>query len=153
MQTYHICFLKSKLFKKLYMGRKRTSDDEQFGQEFARQLRPHYDRKIAAGETEKAFAARIGVDRGGLQRYLTKHAMPSFRTIVLAYRQFGILLPYAGIDTLPLISKIRKKHRRPSELQMDLPLTIEAPDGEIDVVVKKKSSQRYRLQLHIKKVG
>jgi hypothetical protein len=36
---------------------------------------------------------------------------------------------------------------------MDLPLTIEAPQGEITVIVKKKSAQRYRLQVHVRKTG
>jgi len=34
---------------------------------------------------------------------------------------------------------------------MTLPLTIEAPEGEIEVVIKKKSAQSYRLQLQIRK--
>jgi transcriptional regulator with XRE-family HTH domain len=130
---------------------KRTPDDQQFGEEFARQLQPHYDRALAAGETEKIFARRLGVDRGGLQRYLKKHATPSFRTIVCAYREFGIAIPYAGTVTAPLISRKGRRRRYSSDLQMTLPLTIEAPEGEIEVVIKKKSAQSYRLQLQIRK--
>lgn len=132
---------------------KRTEEDEQFGEQFARALKPFYEQAIADGDTETEFARRLGVNRGGLQRYLTKHAMPCHRTIVLAFRQFGIVVPYAGISTSPLLSRIGRRRRRVSELQMDLPLTIEAPSGEIDVVIKKKAPQRFRLQLRVRKTG
>src|SRR5258708_34387551 len=117
---------------------KRTEDDQQFGAEFAKRLLPFYDRALAAGETEKAFARRLGVDRGGLQRYLKKHAAPSLRTVVLAYREFGISIPYAGVETGPFVSRKGRKHGRSSELQMDLPLTIEPPQGESNIWVKTK---------------
>ena len=132
---------------------KRTEEDQQFGYEFAKRLKSFYDAALTEGVTEKAFARRIGVDRGGLQRYLQKHAMPSHRTIVLAYREFGIAIPYAGIETRTLISSKGKKRRQFSELQMTLPLTIEAPQGEIDVQIKKRTSQRFRLQLQVRKIG
>jgi transcriptional regulator with XRE-family HTH domain len=133
---------------------KRTDDDQQFGAEFARRLKPFYDEAIANGQTEKEFARRIGVDRGGLQRYLRTYAMPSFRTIVLAYREFGIALPYASTDTWRLVSgKGKRRRRKTSELQMNLPLTIEAPQGEINVVIKKRSPQRIRLQLQALRLG
>ncbi len=130
---------------------KRTQEDQQFGEEFARKLQPHYDRALGAGETEKAFARRLGVGRGGLQRYLTQHATPSLRTIVCAYREFGIVIPYADTGTAPLISRRGRRRRYRSDLQMTLPLTIEAPEGEIDVVIKKKSAQSFRLQLQVRK--
>lgn len=133
---------------------KRTEEDQQFGAEFAKKLKPFYDKALASGQTEKAFARRLGVDRGGLQRYLQKHAMPSHRTIVLAYKEFGIAIPYAGTETQRLVSsRGKKKPHRFSGLQMTLPLTIEAPQGEIDVRIKKHSSQRFRLQLQVRKVG
>ncbi|MGH9537852.1 MAG: hypothetical protein ACRD3H_08005 [Terriglobales bacterium] len=78
--------------------------------------------------------------------------MPSFRTIVLAFREFGIAIPYAGADSKMLVSR-KGKFRRSSELQMNLPLTIEAPQGEISVVIKKQSAQRVRLQLRALKLG
>jgi transcriptional regulator with XRE-family HTH domain len=132
---------------------KRTDEDQQFGAEFAKRLRPFYERALADGKTEKEFARRLGVDRGGLQRYLRTSAMPSFRTIVLAYREFGIAIPYAGTESVPLVSGRGKRRRKTSELQMDLPLTIEAPQGEISVVIKRKSPQRIRLQLRALKLG
>jgi transcriptional regulator with XRE-family HTH domain len=131
---------------------KRTDDDQQFGAEFAKQLKPFYEKAIADGQTEKEFARRLGVDRGGLQRYLRTSAMPSFRTIVLAYREFGITIPYAGTESLPLLSG-KGKRRKISGFQMDLPLTIETPQGEINVVIKRKSPQRIRLQLRAIKLG
>lgn len=130
---------------------KRTQDDQQFGEEFARRLQPFYDLAMKKGETERVFAKRLGVDRGGLQRYLKKHATPSFRTLVFAYREFGIVIPYAETGTAALVSPRGRRRRPPSELQMRLPLTIDAPDGEIAVVIQKKSPQRYRLQLQIRK--
>jgi transcriptional regulator with XRE-family HTH domain len=131
---------------------KRTDDDQQFGAEFAKQLKPFYEKAIADGQTEKEFARRLGVDRGGLQRYLRTSAMPSFRTIVLAYRKFGITIPYASTESLPLVSG-KGKRRKISGFQMDLPLTIETPQGEINVVIKRKSPQRIRLQLRAIKLG
>lgn len=132
---------------------KRTEEDQQFGMEFAKRLQTFYDEAIANGVTEKAFAQRLGVGRGGLQRYLKKHAAPSLRTAVLAFREFGICVPYAGVNMLSLVSRRRRRRQGISELQMDLPLTIEAPQGEIDIVIKKKSAQRFRLQLHVRKTG
>jgi transcriptional regulator with XRE-family HTH domain len=133
---------------------KRTEDDQQFGAEFAKRLRPFYERALSEGETEKEFARRLGVDRGGLQKYLRSGAMPSFRTIVQAYREFGIAIPYAGVEPATLLSGTSKRHRkRISGLQMNLPLTIEAPEGTISVVIKKKTPQRIRLQLRALKLG
>lgn len=100
---------------------KRTEEDQQFGAEFAKRLRPFYEKALADGQTEKEFARRLGVDRGGLQRYLRTSAMPSFRTIVLAYREFGITIPYASTESGPLISGRGKRRRKSSELQMDSP--------------------------------
>jgi transcriptional regulator with XRE-family HTH domain len=132
---------------------KRTEEDQQFGAEFAKRLRPFYERALAEGQTEKEFARRLGVDRGGLQRYLRTGAMPSFRTIVLAYREFGIAISYASTESVLLVSRKGKRRRHTSEFQMDLPLTIEAPRGEISVVIKRKSPQRIRLQLRATKQG
>ncbi|HTZ96032.1 MAG TPA: helix-turn-helix transcriptional regulator [Terriglobales bacterium] len=132
---------------------KRTDEDKEFGAEFAKRLRPFYEKALADGGTEKEFARRLGVDRGGIQRYLSKNAMPSFRTIVFAYREFGIAIPYAGTDPARMVTGRSKRRRKPSELQMDLPLTIEAPHGEINVVIKRRSPQRIRLQLRALKIG
>lgn len=132
---------------------KRTDEDQQFGAEFAKRLRPFYETALADGQTEKEFARRLGVDRGGLQRYLRTSAMPSFRTIVLAYRELGIAIPYADTGSAPLVSGRAKRRRKTTGLQMDLPLTIEAPQGEISVVIKRKSPQRIRLQLRALKRG
>jgi transcriptional regulator with XRE-family HTH domain len=132
---------------------KRTEEDRVFGTEFAKRLRPFYEKALAAGETEKQFAERLGVDRGGLHRYLLKNAMPGLRTVVLAFREFGIAIPYSGVETQSLVSRRGKRRKGVSQLQMDLPLTIEAPHGEIDIVVKKKTAQRFRLQLRVRKVG
>src|SRR5712671_4628938 len=124
---------------------KRTEEDRQFGIEFAKRLRPIYEMALRDGKTEKEFARRLGVDRGGLQRYLRTNAMPSFRTIVLAYRVFGIKIPYDGTESAVLVSGRGKRRRKTSELQMALPLTIEATHGEI--IIKRKSPQRIRLQV------
>ena len=132
---------------------KRTDEDRQFGVEFTKRLRPLYEKALADGQTEREFAKRLGVDRGGLQRYLKSGAMPSFRTIVLAYREFGIVIPYASVDSMRLVSVKGKRRRKTSKLQMDLPLTIEAPQGEINVVIQRRSPQRIRLQLRALKLG
>lgn len=132
---------------------KRTEEDQQFGAEFARRLRPLYKQALANGQTEKEFARRLGVDRGGLQKYLRSGAMPSFRTIVLAYREFGLVVPYAATDSVELISGKARRRRKTSGMQMDLPLTIEAPSGEINIVIKKKTPQRIRLQLQALKLS
>ena len=132
---------------------KRTQDDQQFGAEFAKRLRPFYDKALAKGQTEKEFARRLGVDRGGLQRYLRTNAMPSFRTIVRAYREFGIAIAYANTESTSLVAGRRKRRPKTSEFQMELPLIIEAPHGEISVVIKKKTAQRVRLQLRVVKLG
>lgn len=132
---------------------KRTGEDRQYGVEFAKRLTPFYKKALAKGQTEKEFARRIGVDRGGLQRYLRKNAMPSFRTIVLAYREFQIAIPYAGTEIGQLVSGRAKRRRTISDLQMNLPLTIEAPGGEINVVIQRKTPDRIKLQLRAQMLG
>jgi transcriptional regulator with XRE-family HTH domain len=132
---------------------KRTDEDQWFGAEFAKRLRPFYKSALAGGQTEREFARRLGIDRGGLQRYLRTGAMPSFRTIVFAYREFGIAIPYAGTESGSLVSGKSKRRRRISEFQMNLPLTIEAPQGEINILIKRKSPQRIRLQLRASRLG
>lgn len=131
---------------------KQTDEDRAFGSEFARQLRPFHKKALADGQTEEQFAKRLGIRRGGLQRYLRSGAMPGFRTIALAHREFGIAIPYGDIDAGTLLPGIAKRRRKISGLQMDLPFTIEAPGGEIDVVIKKKSPQRIRLQIRALKL-
>lgn len=132
---------------------KRTEEDRQFGAEFARRLRPLYQEALANGVSEKVFAGRLGVDRGGLQRYLRQEAMPGFRTIVLAYREFGILIPYAGTESIAIVSGRVRRRRTNSDLQMDLPLTIETRQGQVDVVIKKKTARRVTLQVRAVKRG
>jgi transcriptional regulator with XRE-family HTH domain len=131
---------------------KRTPEDEQYGKDFAERLRPFYERALAEGATESAFARRLGIDRGGLQRYLNKHATPSLRSAVLAFREFGIAIPYASVETKPLVSGVRKR-KKGAEMQMDLPLAIDAPQGEIDLVLTKKSAHGYRLRFRVRKTG
>ena len=131
---------------------KRTLEDEQYGKDFAERLRPFYKSALAEGETESAFARRLGIDRGGLQRYLNKHATPSLRTAVLAFREFGIAIPYASVETKPLVSGVGTR-KKVTEMQMDLPLAIDTPQGEMDLVLTKKSAHGYRLRFRIKKTG
>jgi transcriptional regulator with XRE-family HTH domain len=130
---------------------KRTEEDRLYGEEFARRVRPYYERALATGQTADAFALRLGVKRGALQRYLRDSATPSLRSVVFAYREFGIAIPYDGIDVKAVAGRRARRKRTLSELQMKLPLTIEASEGEISVVIKKKAPQRYRLQLEIRK--
>jgi len=129
---------------------KRTVEDQQYGLDFARAIEPHYQQAITSGESEKRFASRLGVDRGGLQRYLKKHATPSIRTLVFAYREFGIIVPYAATDIGVLVARRGKRVRR-TDLQMTLPLIVETPASEIDVVLKRKTPRRYRLEVSLKK--
>src|SRR4051812_32869799 len=128
---------------------KRTLDDQQFGEEFARRLRAYYERAKNSGETEQSFADRLGINRGGLQRYLRENATPSVRTLVHAFREFGICVPYAGMNTKPLVSR-RAPRRALPEFQMDLPLTIGVVGGEIDVVELKKRPQSYSIRFQVK---
>lgn len=79
--------------------------------------------------------------------------MPSFRTIVLAYRQFGITIPYANIESTRLVAARSRTRGEATGLQMDLPLTIEAPQGAISVVIKKETAQRVRLQVRAVRLG
>lgn len=130
---------------------KRTEEDRIYGEEFASRLKPHYERALERNQTADDFARRLGVKRGALQRYLLKSATPSLRSVVFAYREFGIAIPYDGIDVNAVAGKRARRRRTPSEMQMKLPLTIEASEGEISVVIKKKAPQRYRLQLEIRK--
>ena len=109
---------------------KRTEEDRIYGEEFAQRLRPHYERAIEREQTAEAFARRLGVRRGALQKYLLKSATPSLRSVVFAYREFGIAIPYGGIDVTTIVAKRSRGKPPRSEFQMNLPFTIEAPKGK-----------------------
>lgn len=130
---------------------KRTLEDQQFGEDFAEKLRPFYDRALAKGETEKSFARRIGVDRGGLQRYLRDKATPSVRTLVFAYREFRIVIPYAQIDTKALVRRRTPLRESSAQFQLDLPFSIGPVDADLDVIEMKKKPQSYEIKFQLRK--
>lgn len=132
---------------------KQTEADRRFALEFGNKLTPLYEREVKAMGALKSpadFAHCLGVSTGALQKYLRGQAMPSLRTVIKAYDEFGILIPYEGRNPSKIVQARGKKRATVPDIQMSLPLIIESPNSEISCELKKKAPGRFRIELQIK---
>jgi transcriptional regulator with XRE-family HTH domain len=137
---------------------KRTPEDDVFVEEFARELRRAYEatREKDSGVTDEIFATSIGVKRPQLTKYLRGEAMPSLRTVALAYRTYGISVPYEQVPAKKLITvaKSRKGKFTQEPLQLVLPFTIRSHHyGECEVQLTPIRSKRYELRIRMNRVS
>jgi transcriptional regulator with XRE-family HTH domain len=105
---------------------KRTSEDDEYAPEFGRRLKAHYDiarmePPTGKGLSDEEFAATLDITRPALRKYLNGRAMPTLRTVVLAFRVYGIAVPYFGV---PLFRTRRQVHKSAGVTQLVLPFSV-----------------------------
>jgi transcriptional regulator with XRE-family HTH domain len=133
---------------------KQTSADREFARMFGEKLRPHYTRLVEKeGATMSAvqFAGLLGVSHGPLPKYLDGKSMPSLRTLVRAYDEFGIVVPYEGRSIAHLLRSTRGRKRKASADQLTPPLTITAEEPSVALEVAKKTAVGIKLELRFRK--
>jgi hypothetical protein len=94
---------------------------------------------------------KLGVTAAGLQKQLAG-GTPSIRTIALAYRRYGVSVPYENIEFAKAVSSKRKRNSdKRGEGQLLLPLEIIAPAASKSLVLKRipQGVLRYRLELTV----
>jgi transcriptional regulator with XRE-family HTH domain len=132
---------------------KRTPEDDAFAAEFGRELNLSYAASKSAGVTDQAFAKSIGVERAQLEKYLRGEAMPSVRTVVLAYRQYGIAITYERIPTTGALPKGSRRKRQSRETaQFLLPFTIRSEGPErVGLKFRPVGTRKFALEVTVKK--
>ncbi|HEU0049904.1 MAG TPA: hypothetical protein VFQ43_20110 [Nitrososphaera sp.] len=128
---------------------KQTDADRRFARRFAEALHPYVTNERDKGKSLAQIAEKLGVTAAGLQKQLAG-GTPSIRTVALAYAEFGVSVPYEGIDISKAVSATMKKRRpAPGSNQLILPFEIKAPVYSKDLVLKlvPRGVGRYRLQL------
>jgi len=132
---------------------KRTpEDDDAFVAQFAEELNLHYRRAKKREVTDQDFADSIGVKRAQLDRYLEGGPLPSLRTVALAYQNYGIAIPYAGIPISPVVGSSRPRRRKAKTEQLLLPFTLRAEGPRrVDVKIEPLSARTFQVRLTIKR--
>jgi transcriptional regulator with XRE-family HTH domain len=130
---------------------KRTSEDDAFAADFGRVLNLKYAEAKRAGTTDQNFAESIGVERAQLDKYLRGEAVPSIRTVALAFREHNISVAYRGIKTNRAISGKPNSRRAPSQTQLLLPFSIRSEGTEnIEVKFRPLGTRNFQLELTIR---
>ena len=139
-----------------HISLKRTPDDDAFAAEFGRQLRIKYDNAKTDPQepvTDQVFAASIGVKRHQLGQYLLGAAMPGVRTVVLAFREHGISVPYAEIRLQEAIEGSAPAPA-PVATQLVLPFRISSRSAEnVILELHPIGPKRYTLNITIGQAG
>jgi transcriptional regulator with XRE-family HTH domain len=130
---------------------KQTPEDRQFAKLFAQALQPYVDRDLRRGESMARIGARLGVTGPGLQKYLDGGTVPSLRTVVRAYLEYKVSVPYEGFD-IARSAAARWKRREPAEQQLLLPFHITAPSPKERLTLKLEPTgvRRYQLQVTLR---
>jgi len=130
---------------------KRTRSDDAFAAEFGRELSLKY-RNREDDVTDEQFAASLGVCRPALMKYLSGSAMPSLSVVVLAFRRYGINVPYLGT---PLFGKGRRSTRSAADAaQLILPFSVQSVDADIvETNLDRKSPHGFELRVRLRKLG
>src|SRR5689334_18861721 len=99
--------------------------EAEFAKTFGERLRPHYER--AKRERKLTLLAKtLGVTAPALDKYVKGVTMPGINTMVLAYRQLAIAVPFEGVDLAKLLHR-RVGRKRPSSLsQLSFPFMLQA---------------------------
>jgi len=129
---------------------KRTAEDDAFASDFGRKLNLKYADAKRIGVSDQVFSRSIGVERAQLDRYLRGEAMPSLRTVVLAYREHGISVPYGSAKAYPAFSGRRTSNREPVTTQLLLPFSIRSEGTEnVEVKFRPVGARKFQLELTI----
>lgn len=133
---------------------KRTPEDIEFSAEFGRQLHARYEAATnrALGSealTDDEFAATLDVSRAALKKYLAGQAMPTLRTIILAYRRHRIAIPYLGTE---LFSAKGRRASGPHEAtQLVLPFSVRGLGiSGVQSRISATGENRYELRVNLK---
>jgi len=127
---------------------RRTTPDDSFASEFGRELSRHYEKR-GTEVTDEQFAATLGVSRPALRKYLRGGAMPGLGTVVLAFRRYGVNVPYQGT---PLFGKRHSKNGAIPVAQLILPFSVHSPDADIvETSLDRKSPQEFEFRLRVTK--
>jgi len=136
---------------------KRTLEDEAFAIEFGRELKERYDHATqpsanSAGVTDEQFAASLDVTRAALMKYLKGAAMPTVRVVVLAFRQYGVRVPYFRT---PLFGKSSRKHASLStSAQLILPFSVKGLNtSAVQARVQPRGVNRFEIQVDVQKAS
>jgi transcriptional regulator with XRE-family HTH domain len=134
---------------------KRTADDDVYVARFALELRQKYERAKKNGVTDQVFAESIGVERPSLDRYLDGEAMPSVRTVVLAYKNHEVAVPYMEISVEKALPRKTRSRAPLVSDQMVLPLKIEAEKSgaRFDLKLDSISARKYSLKVTVRRTG
>lgn len=130
---------------------KRTPEDVSFSIAFGQALKLHYDRVTAGlpdrrSMSDEQFAATLDVSRPALKKYLTGRAMPGLRTVVLAFRRYGIAIPYSGTT----LFHRQTKRSTADPVQLVLPFSVKTMDAStVAASVKPLDSNRFELRVHV----
>jgi transcriptional regulator with XRE-family HTH domain len=135
--------------------RKRTADDDAFVVSFASELRREYGKAKRNGVSDQAFAESIGVERPQLNRYLDGESMPSVRTVVLAYQEYAIAIPYRRVSLQRALPKKGRRKEQDRLAQLVLPFTIQTERAAARVGLKLSpvSARRFELRLTVEEAG
>lgn len=127
---------------------KQTPEDRRFAGLFAEALRPHVSADLGKGESMAKIGAKLGVTGPGLQRYLDGNTVPSLRTIVHAYLEYKISVPYEGVEIARKAGTRRTKSKEAVE-QLFLPFEITAPtpDDRLELKLLPTGVRSYQLQV------
>jgi len=136
---------------------KRTPEDEVFAVDFGRELRAHYDRATQPNAdgprmTDEQFATSLDVSRPALMKYLKGTAMPTLRVVVLAFRRYGVRVPY--FQTPLFNSRGRKLAPSSSGAQLVLPFSVQGLNtSAIHAKVQPKGVNRFEIRVDIEKAS
>lgn len=130
----------------------RKEPGQEFVSLFAHKLQQVYARKRRSknnqrGMTDEEFARSIGVERSQLKKYLLGGPMPSLHTVVSAYREHQILVPYDGVK-LTTIVRQRKASETPTEIQLTFPFSIQpSPISDVALELKPVRNNSYEIKV------
>jgi transcriptional regulator with XRE-family HTH domain len=131
---------------------KRTREDDAYAADFGRALAVEYGKAKKRAITDQVFARSIGVERAQLDKYLRGEAMPSVRTVALAYRAHKIAIPYDHVPVDGALSNQGRRRKRVVPTQLLLPFTIWAEGPEsVDMKFKPVGTRKFELQVTVRK--
>jgi transcriptional regulator with XRE-family HTH domain len=147
--TYVTCNLRYISTKIWLLSMKRTLQDDDFAAHFGRKLNVKYSEAKRSGVTDQVFATSIGVERAQLDRYLRGEAMPSVRTVALAYQKYGITVAYGSAKPhLALRREKRGGEAKPTQLLLPFSIRSEGTEN-VEVKLRPLGTRKFELQLTI----
>lgn len=130
---------------------KQTQEDLQFADDFADALAPIVAAEKQKGRSSKRVAEDLGITEPALKKYLTGRTTPSVRTVALAFRKYGVSVPYSGVPLFGGPTKnTHRRQRTPNQLV--LPFEIQAPVSGDRLAIKllPTGTRTYQLQLKVR---